>query len=62
VKDNEMGRACSTNGANGNIYKILVGNLEGKHHEDDHDIGGWTILKYILDKMGWHVLDGSGSG
>jgi hypothetical protein len=25
-----------------NAYRILVGNPEGK---EDHDVGGWTILK-----------------
>jgi hypothetical protein len=30
VKEDEMGRACSTNGEKRNAYKILVGNPEGK--------------------------------
>jgi hypothetical protein len=29
VKEDEMGRACSTNGENGNAYTILVGKPEG---------------------------------
>jgi hypothetical protein len=30
VKEDEMGRACSTNGEKRNAYKILVGKPEGK--------------------------------
>jgi hypothetical protein len=30
VKEDEMGRACSTNGEKRNAYRILVGMLEGK--------------------------------
>jgi hypothetical protein len=30
VKDDEMGRACSTNGENRNAYRILVEKPEGK--------------------------------
>jgi hypothetical protein len=26
------------------------------------DVGGWIILKWILDRMGWYGLDRSGSG
>jgi hypothetical protein len=30
VKEAEMGRACSTNGAKRNAYRILIGKPEGK--------------------------------
>jgi hypothetical protein len=30
VKEDEMGRACSTKGEEKNAYRILVGNPEGK--------------------------------
>jgi hypothetical protein len=30
VKEDEMGRACSTNGERRNAYRILVGKTEGK--------------------------------
>jgi hypothetical protein len=30
VRDDEMGRTCSTNGENKNAYRILVGKPEGK--------------------------------
>jgi hypothetical protein len=43
-----MGRACSTNGEKRNTYKILVGKPEGKRPLRNKDLGGWTILKWIL--------------
>jgi hypothetical protein len=38
-------------------YRILVGK-PGDHWEN-HDVGGWKILKWILqtDRMGWCGLD-----
>jgi hypothetical protein len=30
IKEDEIGRACSTNGEKTNVYRILVGNPEGK--------------------------------
>jgi hypothetical protein len=33
-----------------NAYRILVGNPEGKRHWEDQDVGGWTILKLILER------------
>jgi hypothetical protein len=33
-----------------------------RDHWEDQDVGGWTILKLILDRMGWWGLDRSGSG
>jgi hypothetical protein len=26
-----------------------------RDHWEDLDIGGWTILKWILDRMGWWI-------
>jgi hypothetical protein len=40
-----MGGACSTNG----------GEEERDHWEDQH-VGGWTILKWILER-GWDGVD-----
>jgi hypothetical protein len=28
-----------------------------RDHQEDQDIGGWIILKWILDRMGWYGLD-----
>jgi hypothetical protein len=33
-----------------NVYRILVGKLEGKRPLEDQDIGGWTISKWILER------------
>jgi hypothetical protein len=33
-----------------NAYRILVGKPEGKNHLEDQDIGGWPILKWILER------------
>jgi hypothetical protein len=30
-------------------YSLLVGKPEGDHWEDQ-DVGGWTILKWILER------------
>jgi hypothetical protein len=34
------------NGRKGNAYRILVGKPEGT----DQNVGGWTILKWILER------------
>jgi hypothetical protein len=33
-----------------NEYRILLGKPEGKRPLEDQDIGGWTILKWILKR------------
>jgi hypothetical protein len=33
-----------------NAYKIVVGKQEGKNHWEDQDVGGWAILKWILER------------
>jgi hypothetical protein len=33
-----------------NAYRIFVGNPEGRDHWEDQDVGGWTILKLILER------------
>jgi hypothetical protein len=43
------------------FYKSKV-RLNHWDHWEDQDVGGWTILKWILDRMGWWGLDRSGSG
>jgi hypothetical protein len=59
-RKDEMGRSCSTLWVKRNACRILVEKQEDD--EEDLDIGGWTILKYILARMGWYGLDRSGSG
>jgi hypothetical protein len=33
-----------------NPYRILVGKPKGNDHWEDQDVGGWTILKRILER------------
>jgi hypothetical protein len=42
-----------------NPYRILEEKLEGKNHYEDQDIGGWTILKWILERGDGMVWTGS---
>jgi hypothetical protein len=44
-----MGRPCSTNGEKRNAYRTLVGNQKERDHEEDQNVGGWIILKLILE-------------
>jgi hypothetical protein len=39
-----------------NAYRVLVGKPEGKNWEEQ-DVGGWTILKWILREIGWNGVD-----
>jgi hypothetical protein len=50
VKEGEMGRARSTKGGEEDAYRILVGKPEGKRPLGDQDVGGWIILKSILER------------
>jgi hypothetical protein len=33
-----------------NACRVLVGNSEGKKRWEDQDVGGWTLLKWILER------------
>jgi hypothetical protein len=33
-----------------NAYRILVGNQKERYHWEDQDVGGWTILKWMLER------------
>jgi hypothetical protein len=37
-------------GENRNSYRILMGMPEGKRPLGRQDVGGWTILKWILER------------
>jgi hypothetical protein len=41
-----------------NEYTILVGKPEGKRPLEDKDVGGWIILKFILEIWGGEVWTG----
>jgi hypothetical protein len=51
-----MGRACSTNVGKGGMH---IGYWWESRKEGDHwegqDVGGWTILKWILER--WDGMD-----
>jgi hypothetical protein len=34
-----------------NSHRILVGSQKERNHLEDLDVGGWIILKWILDRM-----------
>jgi hypothetical protein len=56
TKEDEMDRACSTNGEKRNAYRILLRKPEETTRKTQ-DVCGWIILKWILDRMGWYGLD-----
>jgi hypothetical protein len=31
-----------------NVYRLLVGNSEGKNHNEDQDVDGWVILGWTF--------------
>jgi hypothetical protein len=39
-----------------NAYRILLGSQKERDHWED-DVGGWIILKWLLDRMGWYGQD-----
>jgi hypothetical protein len=45
-----MGRACSTNEAKSNAYGILASKPEGKRPLGRPGLGGWLIVKWIIER------------
>jgi hypothetical protein len=45
-----MGEACSTNGGRGMHVEYWWESKEERENWEDQDIGGWTILKWILER------------
>jgi hypothetical protein len=41
-----------------NAYRILGGRQKETYHWEDQDVGGWTILKWILERWGGMVWIG----
>jgi hypothetical protein len=71
IKKNEMGGACSTNGARRGVYRSLVGNLGGKRPfgrprrrwEDNikmvlQELGCWSMdwIELAQDRDRWRAL------
>jgi hypothetical protein len=51
IKILEMGRECSTNcERRGILTGYWWGSQKVRDHWEDLDVGGWTILKWILEK------------
>jgi hypothetical protein len=49
--NNEFKKYYTTRiGEKRNAYRILVGKPEERYHWEDKDVGGWTILKLILER------------
>jgi hypothetical protein len=46
-----MGEAYSTNGEKRNAYRLLLGSQKERDHWEDQDVGGWTISKWILERL-----------
>jgi hypothetical protein len=57
IDQDEMGRACSTNGANRNAYGILVGKLKGKIPLVRPRSRWVNNIKMDLREIGWDGTD-----
>jgi hypothetical protein len=57
-----ISRACKTNGAKRNAYRILVGNPEGKRPLGRPRRRWVANIKMDLKEIGWDGMDWSGSG
>jgi hypothetical protein len=56
-KEDEMGRACSTNGEKRNAYRILVGKSEGKRPRGRPRRRWMDNIKMDLKEIGWDDMD-----
>jgi hypothetical protein len=52
-----MGRACSTNGAKRNAYRILLGKPEGKRLLGRQSRRWMNNIKMDLREIGWDGID-----
>jgi hypothetical protein len=50
MKDDEMGKECSTDGIDENAYSIFVGEPEGKRPLELHILRRKIIVEFILGK------------
>jgi hypothetical protein len=59
LKEDEMGRECSTNGEKRNAYRTLVGKPEGKRPLGRPKLRWVDIIKMDLREIGWDGMDWS---
>jgi hypothetical protein len=57
VKEDEMGRECSTNGEKRNAYRILVGKPEGKRPLGTSRRRWVNSIKIDFREIGWDGMD-----
>jgi hypothetical protein len=50
VKEDEICRTCSTNGGRRMHIEYWWESQNERDHWGDQDVGGWTILKWILER------------
>jgi hypothetical protein len=53
----EMGRACSTNGEKRNVYRLLVGKLEGRRPLGRPRRRWLDNIRMDLVEVGWGVVE-----
>jgi hypothetical protein len=56
VKEDKIGRACSTNAEKLNAYRISVGKLEGKRPLGRHRRKWEDNIKINLREIGWGLI------
>jgi hypothetical protein len=57
VKNDEMGRACSTNGEKRNVYRILLGRLEEMRPLGRPKCRCVENIEMDLREIGWDDMD-----
>jgi hypothetical protein len=50
VKADEIGRVCSINGGEENACRLLWDSQKERDHYEDENVGGWIILRWILER------------
>jgi hypothetical protein len=45
-----LARHVALMGEKRHAHRLLVGKPEGKNHQEDQDVGGWIVLRWILER------------
>jgi hypothetical protein len=48
VKEDDIVKACSTNGEKRNAYVLVVGKPEGRDHQEDQGVGRWITSSWTV--------------